>query len=261
MGTATGSSALDFKKLLPVTLFPNVDAANPKPITNIGGMLNEGNYSRKMRIEDAINQKPYGMTIKYDIKGGDNFSISHDTLLEALGDEGDLRFVVEVLLDMRFALKKTKPGEPSIKPIEFDMGTSDLFGRSKLNDETINDFLEDLGTIRLTVDYTNTVTKGIMSLELVVPIDNDGIKDDWPLATVELSGDLVHPPIIINISQDDFRKYILPTYPFYITAVNANLDIPAESNGGVMSLVVPDGAIEMTVSARAAAKLDYTLQF
>ena len=197
-----------------------------------------------------INTRPKSLKVDYSLSAS-NAVISREAMENLESTTVKMELLVKIPLALNVSGTEDSPVNPEEKGINLDVmklaglnkeegEEKDLFGRTgSSTDETINQLLDNLKSLTLTVEYDNKIPLGFtgtISQEDVFTKEVTLKKSSKGTINIELNSDEV--------------KKIMEVYPF---SPDINLFLP---NGAI---VIPeDGAVSFKLYASAATDINYT---
>lgn len=202
------------------------------------------------KFTDFINKRPKSLKVDYSLSA-DSAVISREAMENLESTTVKMELLVKIPLALNVSGKEDSPVNPEKKGINLDVmklaglnkeegEEKDLFGRTgSSTDETINQLLDNLKSLTLTVEYDNKIPLGFTG---TISQDEFFKKE----VTLKKSS---KGTINIELNSDEVKK-IMEVYPF---SPDIKLFLP---NGDI---VIPeDGAVSFKLYASAATDINYT---
>lgn len=197
-----------------------------------------------------INTRPKSLKVDYSLSAS-NAVISREAMENMDSTTVKMELLVKIPLALDVSGTEDSPVNPEEKGINLDVmklaglnkeegEEKDLFGRTgSSTDETINQLLDNLKSLTLTVEYDNKI-----------PLGFTGTISQKDVFTKEVTLKKSSKGTInIELNSDEVKK-IMEVYPF---SPGINLFLP---NGAI---VIPeDGAVSFKLYASAATDINYT---
>lgn len=207
------------------------------------------------KFTDFINTRPESLKVDYSLSA-DSAVISREAMENLESTTVKMELLVKIPLALDVSGTKDSPVNPEEKGINLDVmklaglykegEEKDLFGRTgSSTDETINQLLDNLKSLTLTVEYDNKIPLGFTGTISQKDVFNqkDVFKKEVTLKKSSKG------TINIELNSDEVKK-IMEVYPF---SPDINLFLP---NGNI---VIPeDGAVSFKLYASAATDINYT---
>lgn len=194
-----------------------------------------------------INTRPESLKVDYSLSA-DSAVISREAMENLESTTVKMELLVKIPLALNVSGTKDSPDNSENKGINLDVMKlaglykegEDLFGRTESStDETINQLLDNLKSLTLTVEYDNKIPLGFTG----TISQEDVFKKEVTLKKSSKG------TINIELNSDEVKK-IMEVYPF---SPNINLFLP---DGDI---VIPeDGAVSFKLYASAATDINYT---
>ena len=197
-----------------------------------------------------INTRPESLKVDYSLSA-DSAVISREAMENLESTTVKMELLVKIPLALNVSGTKDSPDNSENKGINLDVmklaglykegeEKKDLFGRTESStDETINQLLDNLKSLTLTVEYDNKIPLGFTG----TISQEDVFKKEVTLKKSSKG------TINIELNSDEVKK-IMEVYPF---SPNINLFLP---DGDI---VIPeDGAVSFKLYASAATDINYT---
>jgi hypothetical protein len=200
---------------------PNFDAISDAIYSST--LANEQFYTKA--LVDVINDRPSNLQIAYDINLADHLQIDNANDLLNAETGRYIEIQPELILVMPLQLRlidEDGDGYGSMKltetkPVANPGPGDDMFGRKGPDDE-INDYLEQLGQVRLRVDYDNFMGLDGTSF-YIVSKDFEG-ETNWEKSVTLREG--AEQTLVLELGSDD-----MTVYPF-----RPGLEIRVQNKGG-----------------------------
>ena len=228
----------------------NPSASLTLPETNIWDKeIPKSSISMGKKFTDFINTRPEALKVDYSLSA-DSAVISREAMENLESTTVKMELLVKIPLALKIDDIEESPVNPEEKGINLDVmklaglykegEEKDLFGRTgSSTDETINQLLDNLKSLTLTVEYDNKIPLGFTGT-----ISQDGVFTKEVTLKKSSKG-----TINIELNSDEVKK-IMEVYPF---SPDINLFLP---NGDI---VIPeDGAVSFKLYASAATDINYT---
>lgn len=196
-----------------------------------------------------INTRPESLKVDYSLSA-DSAVISREAMENLESTTVKMELLVKIPLALDVSGTEDSPDNSENKGINLDVmklaglykegEEKDLFGRTgSSTDETINQLLDNLKSLTLTVEYDNKIPLGFTGT-----ISQEGVFKKEVTLKKSSKG-----TINIELNSDEVKK-IMEVYPF---SPDINLFLP---NGDI---VIPeDGAVSFKLYASAATDINYT---
>ena len=221
------------------------------PETNIWDTeIPQSSISMGEKFTDFINKRPENLKVDYSLSA-DSAVISREAMENLESTTVKMELLVKIPLALKIDDIEESPVNPEEKGINLDVmklaglykeeeEKKDLFGRTgSSTDETINQLLDNLKSLTLTVEYDNKIPLGFTG----TISQKDVFKKEVTLKKSSKG------TINIELNSDEVKK-IMEVYPF---SPDINLFLP---NGDI---VIPeDGAVSFKLYASAATDINYT---
>ena len=221
------------------------------PETNIWDTeIPQSSISMGEKFTDFINKRPENLKVDYSLSA-DSAVISREAMENLESTTVKMELLVKIPLALNVSGTEDSPDNSENKGINLDVmklaglykkgeEKKDLFGRTgSSTDETINQLLDNLKSLTLTVEYDNKI-----------PLGFTGTISQKDVFTKEVTLKKSSKGTInIELNSDEVKK-IMEVYPF---SPDINLFLP---NGDI---VIPeDGAVSFKLYASAATDINYT---
>lgn len=225
----------------------NPSASLTLPETNIWDTeIPQSSISMGEKFTDFINKRPENLKVDYSLSA-DSAVISREAMENLESTTVKMELLVKIPLALNVSGTEDSPDNFAEKGINLDVmklagleEKKDLFGRTESStDETINQLLDNLKSLTLTVEYDNKIPLGFTG----TISQEDVFKKEVTLKKSSKG--------TINIELDcDEVKKVMETCPF---SPDIKLFLP---NGDI---VIPeDGAVSFKLYASAATDINYT---
>lgn len=234
---------------LPETLDPSDSLTLPE--TNIWDTeIPQSSVGMGEKFTDFINTRPKSLKVDYSLSA-DSAVITREAMENLESTTVKMELLVKIPLALDVSGTEDSPDNSAEKGINLDVmklaglykeeeEKKDLFGRTESSaDETINQLLDNLKSLTLTVEYDNKIPlgftgtifqKGVFTKEVTLKKSSKGT-------------------INIELDSDEVKK-VMETCPF---SPDIKLFLP---NGDI---VIPeDGAVSFKLYASAATDINYT---
>ena len=202
------------------------------------------------KFTDFINTRPESLKVDYSLSA-DSAVISREAMENLESTTVKMELLVKIPLALNVNGTEDSPDNSENKGINLDVmklaglykegeEKKDLFGRTESStDENINQLLDNLKSLTLTVEYDNKIPLGFTGT-----ISQDGVFTKEVTLKKSSKG-----TINIELDSDEVKK-VMETCPF---SPDIKLFLP---NGDI---VIPeDGAVSFKLYASAATDINYT---
>lgn len=234
---------------LPETLDPSDSLTLPE--TNIWDTeIPQSSVGMGEKFTDFINTRPESLKVDYSLSA-DSAVISREAMENLESTTVKMELLVKIPLALDVSGTEDSPDNSAEKGINLDVmklaglykereEKKDLFGRTESStDETINQLLDNLKSLTLTVEYDNKIPLGFTGI-----VSQEGVFTKEVTLKKSSKG-----TINIELDSDEVKK-VMETCPF---SPDIKLFLP---NGDI---VIPeDGAVSFKLYASAATDINYT---